>query len=194
MSRLEKFDGTLNELDTELGKLKSVTEAYQKIQSLADSNAEVNHKFDLARQELGKINDAHLANKAELDKCLSDLLKSTEEGKSAFERVLDSKIAELREENKRFYRDLEDTVRIKLDDNKREIKSLIESERLQMKEIIVNELGSRTLALRDAIEAESERHAKLLLDSEKRTRVVFIILGVTSVALEIWILSKILNG
>ncbi len=194
MSTLEKFDGTLNELGSEVEKLKSVSAVYQKIEALATTNTEVNRKFDAARQELGKINEAHLANKVALDKSLEALEKASEEGKRQLSKQIDDKIDALRKENKEFYKELEGTIKIKLEDNKSEIKRLIENERLQLKEIITNELASRTREIREAMEAESGKQTALLLAAGTQTRMMVMLFGGLSVALGLGILVKVLMG
>jgi DNA repair exonuclease SbcCD ATPase subunit len=194
MSTLQKFDGTLDELGAEVEKLKSVSAVYQKIEGLATANAEVNRKFDAARQELGKINEAHLANKAALEKSLDNLATAQAQGQKDLAKQIDNKIEELRKQNKEFYKDLEDTMRIKLDDNKREIKSLIENERLQLKEIITNELATRTREIREAMEAESGKQTGVLMASEKQTRMMVMVFGGISVAMGLGVLVKVLVG
>lgn len=194
MSNLGKFDDILNELDEELKNLKGVTEAFQKISQLASDNAEVTQRFEQARQALEKLNAAHLTTKSVLEKSLADLTRANADGQKELSGLIDAKITELRDENKKFYRDLEDTIRIKLDDNKREVKSLIENERLQIKEIITNELAMRTREMRDAMESESGKQTALILAAAKQTRMALFILGGTSIALGIGILVKILMG
>jgi hypothetical protein len=194
MSTLEKFDGTLDELGAEVGKLKSVSAAYQKIEGLATANAEVNRKFDQARQDLGKINDAHLANKAAIEKSLSDLAATNAEGKKELTKLIDERIDVLRKENKDFYKELEATIKIKLEDNKSEIKRLIENERLQMKEIITNELATRTREIREAMEAETGKQTVLLVAAQGQTRMAVWIMGGISAVLGLGILLKVIFG
>ena len=194
MSTLEKFSETLKDLDLEVGKLKAVSEVYQKIEGLATANAEVNRKFDEAKAELRKINDAHVANKAELDKSLAALMKTNEEGKKELAKQIDDKIDALRKENKEFYKELESTIKIKLDDHKSEIKRFIESERLQLKEIIVNELASRTREMRDALELENSKQTAFLLAALKQTRMAVWVMGGISLALGLGVLVKVLVG
>lgn len=192
MSTLQKFDDTLADLDAEVGKLKGVSVAYAKIESLATANAEVNRKFEAARSELKQISEAHNANKAELDKSLVALTKANEDGLDALAGVIDKKIDALRKENKEFYKELDGTIKIKLEDHKSEIKRFIENERLQLKEIITNELASRTREIREAMEAESRKQTDALLIAQKQTRNAVWIVGAVSSILGLAVLVKVL--
>jgi ABC-type transporter Mla subunit MlaD len=55
MSNLQKFNVTLEEFDSEVGKLKEVSQAYQKLERLIVSYENVSNQFEQNRQDLMTI-------------------------------------------------------------------------------------------------------------------------------------------
>jgi Mg2+ and Co2+ transporter CorA len=144
MSKLQKFNDTLNEFGEEVGKLKNVSGAYQKLQGLIDSYSEIIEQFGNNNEILNKINESQKVQQQKVTENLFELEKATEKNKTELLKLVDEKTELIRQENKMFYIELESTIRIKLDDHKSQIKHLIENERNQIKQIFENEINIQT--------------------------------------------------
>jgi len=149
MSNLQKFNTTLEDFDKEVGKLKAVSDAYQKLQGLTVSYDKISQQFDQNSNALESIN------------------KDIEKSISAIYSLVDKKTDQISKENKDFYKDLASTIKIQLDDNKSQIKQLIENERNQIKQIFEIEFAKNTKELQQVIETGSNKQTQLLLDNQK---------------------------
>ena len=56
MSNLQKFNTTLEDFDKEVGKLKAVSETYQKLQGLTVAYEQISKQFDQNSKALDSIN------------------------------------------------------------------------------------------------------------------------------------------
>lgn len=162
MSNLQKFNTTLEDFDKEVGKLKAVSDAYQKLQELIVSYDKISKQFD------------------QNNKALEDINKGIEKSISEISNLIDKKTDQISKENKEFYKDLAATIKIQLDDNKSQIKQLIENERNQIKQIFEIEFAKNTKELRQVIEVESNKQTNILLDNQKVIKIsLWVIGGVT---------------
>jgi hypothetical protein len=159
MSNLQKFNTTLEDFDKEVGKLKAVSDAYQKLQGLTVSYDKISQQFDQNSQALESINLG-------IEKSISELYS-----------LVDKKTDQISKENKEFYKDLAGTIKIQLDDNKSQIKQLIENERNQIKQIFEIEFAKNTKELRQVIEAESNKQTQLLLGNQKTIKISLWVIG-----------------
>ncbi len=159
MSNLQKFNTTLVDFDKEVGKLKAVSEAYQKLQGLIVSYEKISKQFDLNSKELESINKG-------IEKSISEL-----------SNLITKKTEQISKENKDFYKDFASTVKIQLDDNKSQIKQLIENERNQIRQIFEIEFAKNTKELRQVIEAETNKQTKQLLDNQNIIKVSVWVIG-----------------
>ncbi len=176
MSNLQKFNTTLEDFDKEVGKLKAVSEAYQKLENLSKSNAEISNLFKQNNQKLADINKSIVNSLASIGK------------------LVEQKTDLIRNENKEFYRDLENTLKLKLNDNKSEIKQLIESERTQIKQIFEIEFAKNTKELGQVIENATAKQTEIILKNQKGLKIVIWILGSISIILSGLALIKLLIG
>ena len=176
MSNLQKFNTTLEDFDKEVGKLKAVSEAYQKLENLTQSYDEISNHFKQNNQKLANINQS-------IDNSLASIGKLVEE-----------KTDLIRKENKEFYRDLENTIKLKLNDNKSEIKQHIESERNQIKQIFEIEFAKNTKELRQVIENATDKQTEILQKNQKGLKIVVWVLGGISIILSGLVLTKLLIG
>ncbi len=174
MSNLQKFNTTLEDFDKEVGKLKAVSEAYQKLENLIQSYDEISNQFKLNNKTLESINQS-------IDKSLGEISKLVEE-----------KTDLIRKENKEFYKELENTIKLKLNDNKSEIKQLIENERDQIKQIFEIEFAKNTKELRQVIENGTDKQTQILLKNQKGIKILLWILGGISIILSGLALFKLL--
>lgn len=162
MSNLQKFNTTLEDFDKEVGKLKAVSDAYQKLQGLTVAYEQISKQFDQNSKALDNIN------------------KGIEKSISEIHNLIDKKTDQISKENKEFFKDLAGTIKIQLDDNKSQIKQLIESERNQIKQIFEIEFAKNTKELRQTIESETNKQTQLLLDNQKVIKIsVWVIGGLT---------------
>ncbi len=159
MSNLQKFNTTLEDFDKEVGKLKAVSDAYQKLEGLIVSYDEISKQFEKNSKTLGEINDLHKGHQEKVEK------------------ILEEKTEQIRKENKEFYKELESTIRIKLDDNKSEIKQLIENERTRIKEIFEIEFAKNTKELRQVIESETNKQTQLLFTNQRAIKYTLWVIG-----------------
>lgn len=176
MSNLQKFNTTLDDFDKEVGKLKAVSEAYQKLEKLTQSYGEITNHFKQNNQKLADIN------------------KSIDNSLAFIGKLVEEKTDLIRKENKEFYRDLENTIKLKLNDNKSEIKQLIESERDQIKQIFEIEFAKNTMELRQVIGNVTDKQTELLLKNQKGLKIAIWILGIMSIILGVIVLTKLLIG
>lgn len=176
MSNLQKFNTTLEDFDKEVGKLKAVSEAYQKLEKLTQSYGEITNHFKQNNQKLADIN------------------KSIDNSLAFIGKLVEEKTDLIRKENKEFYRDLENTIKLKLNDNKSEIKQLIESERDQIKQIFEIEFAKNTMELRQVIGNVTDKQTELLLKNQKGLKIAIWILGIMSIILGVIVLTKLLIG
>lgn len=177
MSSLQKFNTTLEDFDKEVGKLKAVSDAYQKLEGLTVAYNDISKQFDQNSKALDKINELQKAQQEKVTKSLNDLENSNQQNKSELSKLLEEKTDLIRKENKEFYKDIESTIKSKLDDNKSQIKQLIESERNQIKQIFEIEFAKNTKELRQVIEAETNKQTQLLLDNQKVIRISLWVIG-----------------
>jgi DNA anti-recombination protein RmuC len=177
MSNLQKFNTTLEDFDKEVGKLKAVSDAYQKLEGLTVAYNDISKQFDQNSKALDKINELQKAQQEKVTKSLNDLENSNQQNKSELSKLLEEKTDQIRKENKEFYKDIESTIKSKLDDNKSQIKQLIESERNQIKQIFEIEFAKNTKELRQVIEAEINKQTQLLLDNQNVIKISLWIIG-----------------
>jgi ABC-type transporter Mla subunit MlaD len=177
MSNLQKFNTTLEDFDKEVGKLKAVSDAYQKLEGLTVAYNDISKQFDQNSKALDKINELQKAQQEKVTKSLNDLENSNQQNKSELSKLLEEKTDLIRKENKEFYKDIESTIKSKLDDNKSQIKQLIESERNQIKQIFEIEFAKNTKELRQVIEAETNKQTQLLLDNQKVIKISLWVIG-----------------
>lgn len=123
MSRLEKFDGTLEELEQELVKLRSSSTAFQKVQDLSGYLTE-------SIKRLNQVVEQHNNLQKEIDDRFKAINDQNEENFSKLQR-----------ENKNFYNDLENTLRIKLEEHRSEIQRSIEASEKTTKTVIEDSLA-----------------------------------------------------
>ncbi len=159
MSNLQKFNTTLEDFDKEVGKLKAVSDAYQKLQGLTVSYDKISKQFEQNSKVLESINKG-------IEKSISEIYS-----------LVDKKTDEISKENKEFYKDLAGTIKIQLDDNKSQIKHLIENERNQIKQIFEIEFAKNTKELRQVIENETNKKTQLLLDNQKNIKFSLWVIG-----------------
>ena len=159
MSNLQKFNTTLEDFDKEVGKLKAVSDAYQKLERLTVIYNDISEQFDQNSKALESIN------------------KNIEKSISEIYSLVDKKTDQISKENKEFYKDLASTIKIQLDDNKSQIKQLIESERNQIKQIFEIEFAKNTKELRHLIETETNKQTQLLLDNQKSIKISLWVIG-----------------
>ncbi|MBN1182179.1 MAG: hypothetical protein JXB49_07820 [Bacteroidales bacterium] len=159
MSNLQKFNTTLEDFDKEVGKLKAVSTAYQKLEALVDSYGDISNQFEQSVKMLENINELH---KGHLEKV---------------ENILEENTELIRRENKDFYKEFESTIRIKLDDNKSQIKQLIENERIRIKEIFEIEFAKNTKELIQVIINETNKQSQILLSYQKSIKISIWLLG-----------------
>ncbi len=180
MSNLQKFNVTLEDFDKEVGKLKAVSEAYQKLQSLTSAYDEISNQFKKNSAALENINQHLKIEQEKIDNYLVELSKIIEEGTN-----------QIRKENKEFYKDLEDTIKIKLNDNKSEIKQLIENERNQLKQIFEIEFSKNTKELKQDIESNTYKQTQILLKNQNGMKIILWILGSISIILSGLVVIKL---
>lgn len=192
MSNLQKFNTTLEDFDKEVGKLKAVSDVYQRLQGLTVAYDEISKQFEQNSNALAKINELQKAQQEKLVKSLVDIDNANKQYKSDLSKLIEEKNDQIRKENKEFYKDLASTIRIQLDDNKSQIKQLIESERNQIKQIFEIEFAKNTKELRQVIETETNKQTQLLLTNQKAIKLsIWIIGGLTIIlsaiaALKLW--------
>lgn len=167
MSNLQKFNSTLEDFDKEVGKLKAVSGAYQKLEGLTVTYDGISKQFNQNSKALDKINELQKVQQEKVTKSLTDLEVTNKQNKSELSKLLEEKTDQIRKENKEFYKDIESTIKSKLDDNKSQIKQLIENERNQIKQIFEIEFAKNTKELRQVIETETNKQTQLLLDNQK---------------------------
>ncbi len=183
MSTLQKFNTTLEDFDKEVGKLKAVSDAYQKLQLLTEAYDDISNQFEKNSEALDTINQLQKEQQAKVAKSLIDLENSHKDGKSELSKLVEEKTDQIRKENKEFYKELEGTIKIKLDENKSQINQLIESERARIKEIFEIEFAKNTTALQKVIEKETIDQTKIILDNQKIIKLSIWIIGVLLIAL-----------
>ena len=167
MSNLQKFNATLEDFDKEVGKLKAVSEVYQKLQSLTGEYDGISKQFDKNSKALETLNELHKKQLENVIKSLADIENVNKQNSKELTKLIEEKVDQISKENKEFYKEFESTIKIKLDDNKSQIKQLIESERNQIKQIFEIEFSKNTKELRQVIESETTKQTQLLLRGQK---------------------------
>lgn len=190
MSTFKEFDNTLEELETEVGKLKTVSDAYQKIQGLVTSSAVVTQQLEVTHKNLDDIRIGSLEAQISIAHSISKLEETHQALANKTNALIENKIEEIRSENKSNYREIEDTIKRRLEDNRLEIKLLIESERIQIKEIFKTELASKF----NLLEVEWKKITDQLAEKQKQTRTMILALGTVTILISAAILIKLLIG
>ena len=193
MSNLQKFNTTLEDFDKEVGKLKAVSNAYQKLEALTKSYDSISQQFDENNKALDQINELQKTQQEKVTKSLTELQETNKQNKTALFKLLEEKTDQIRKENKEFYRDIESTIKSKLDDNKSQIKQLIESERSQIKQIFEIEFAKNTRELQQVIEAETNKQTQVLLENQKVIKLSLWIIGGLTIFLSGLALFKLWN-
>ena len=191
MSNLQKFNTTLEEFDKEVGKLKAVSEVYQKLQSLTGAYDDISKQFDKNSKALDSLNELHKKQLENVIKSLSEIENVNKQNSKELAKLVEEKTDLIRKENKDFYKELESTINIKLDDNKSQIRQLIESERTQIKQIFEIEFAKNTKELRQVIESETTKQTQLLLSSQKSIKIAVLIVGCISIILGVLAVIKL---
>ena len=111
MSKLEKFDDTLRELEQELVKLRSASTAFQQVQEVL----------------------LNLSNNLIL---LQQLKEELEQQYQQQADLLEENFDQLKQANKAFYTDQEKTLRIKLDSHQSEIKLRLDNQQEAIKDLL----------------------------------------------------------
>ena len=180
MSNLEKFNTTLKDFDIEVGKLKAISDAYQKLQVLTVTYEGIVKKIDQSSKTLENLNNQQKEHLLTIEKKVGEQ-----------SNLIESKIEQIRKENKEFYKELESTIKIKLEDNRSEIKQLIENERTRIKEIFEIEFAKNTRELRQVIESESTKQTQLLLKNQNAIKISLWVVGVIAIILSAVIIFKL---
>lgn len=118
LSKLERFDNTLNSLEDEMENLKKASGVFSTLKTLIKTYG------DIGEQQKNTV------------KLIEEIKKSNDDSLEA-----------LRKENRNNYFELEKTTKIKLEENKSQIERLIEAERQKVKEIFIEELDKRISAI-----------------------------------------------
>ena len=133
LSKLEKFDNTLNELEKEIEKFKGAATAVKTLEGLTKTYDDILERQNEYIQILTEIEKVSREN-------FEQLSSEVNEDLTEIKKVNKDNFHQLRQENKDAYFDLEKTLKIKLDESRSEIKRLIEDERPK----IIAELDQRT--------------------------------------------------
>ena len=192
MSNLQKFNSTLEEFDKEVGKLKALSDVYQKLQGLIVAYDEINRKFNENNDALYTIYESQKTQQEKITKSLADIDNSNNQYKSDLSKLIEEKTDQLRKENKEFYKDLASTIRIQLDDSKLQIKQLIESERNQIKQIFEIEFAKNTKELQQVIERETNKQTLLLISDQKVIKLSIWFFGTLTIILSAVAVFKLL--
>ena len=183
MSRLDKFDNTLSELEEEIIRLKSTSKAFKKLEELSKTYDLILNKFKSNSAALEESAKKQQAKHEEVKTALANIrsenqnnLNELQQLNNSHSKTLNDSIEGLRRDNRQFYADFEQTVRIKLGEHKSEIKQLIENERLQIKDIIENNL---------------EKQSDEIKQSHKTVKRLVWIFGIITMLLQIGILVKL---
>jgi hypothetical protein len=173
MSNLQKFNTTLDDFDKEVGKLKAVSDVYQKLQVLTVSYEKISQQFDQNSKSLEIINTG-------IEKSISDI-----------SNLVEKKTDQISKENKEFYKDLAGTIKIQLDDNKSQVKQLIENERNQIKQIFEIEFAKNTRELKEVIENETKKQTQQILDNQKVIKISIWVIGILTLILSFIAVVKV---
>ncbi len=176
MSNLQKFNETLEDFEKEVGKLNAVSDAYQKLQELTLTYADITKQFDENSKSLNQISELQKERQKEIEKSLKEIESTNVQNKSELSKLFEEKSDLIRKENKDFYKDMDSTLRIKLDDNKSQIKQLIENERILLKQIIENEISKQT---------------SVILANQKAIKSLVLIFGIITTIISCIILYKL---
>src|ERR1041385_4809207 len=103
MSNLEKFNNTLEDFDKEVGKLKAVSEAYQKLERLIVAYEGISKKFDENSSVLDKICELQKAQQEKVSKSLLELEKSHQQNQIELSKLLKERTDQLIKDNKDFH-------------------------------------------------------------------------------------------
>lgn len=180
MSTFQEFNDTIKDFGEVVGKFKTVSEAYQKLERLIFTYDGINKRFEENSNTLDKINELQKLQQEKVSKSLAELDNVNKQNKSELTKLIEEKTDQIRKENKDFYKDLESTIKIKLDENKSQIKQLIESERIQIKQIFEIEFVKNTKELIQAFETETNNQTQLLFNNQKIIKIsLWIISGLT---------------
>jgi hypothetical protein len=166
MSKLEKFNTTIEDFDKEVEKLKDVSGVYQKLQGLIVKYGEISNLFEQNSTSLLNTNES-----------ISAHFEGIRLESKALEKNIVGLLEKSQKDNKEFYKDLDNSMRIKLDENKSQIKQLIENERNQIKQIFEIEFAKNTGELRRVIENETNKQTNILLENQKNIKISLWIIG-----------------
>jgi ABC-type transporter Mla subunit MlaD len=191
MSNLQKFNTTLEDFDKEVGKLKAVSDAYQKLEGLTVAYDGISKQFDENSKNLDKINESQKTQQAKVVQSLNEIEGVSKQSKKELASIIEEGSDLIRKENKDFYKELESTIRIKLEDNRSQIKQLIEGERNQIKQIFEIEFAKNTRELRQVIESEINEQTQLLLDNQKVIKISLWVIGGLALILNAMLVFKL---
>jgi ABC-type transporter Mla subunit MlaD len=186
MSSLQKFKETMEEFDSEVEKLKAVSDAYQKLQGLTVAYDGISKQFDENSKNLDRINESQKTQQAKVVQSLHEIEGVSKQSKEELASIIEDGADLIRKENKDFYKELESTIRIKLEDNRSQIKQLIESERVQIKQILEIEFTKNTKELSNVFETLVNKQTKELLEGQKNIKVSIWVIGAIIILLELF--------
>jgi hypothetical protein len=177
MSNLTKFDNTLQDFSQEVGKLKEVSAAYQKLNALSLAYDSITKQFGENSAELKEVSLLLKEAREKLDQGIVKLLADAKRSQNEIGKAVGEKLELLSKDNKTFFKELEGTLKIKLDDNRSQIKQLIENERSRIKDIFEIEFSKNTQELKKTMIADNKQQTLAILK------------GQTAIKISIWLIG-----
>ena len=190
MSNLQNFNETIEDLEKEVSRLKSASDAYKKLHELITSYEDAIKQFQVNNENLESINNQQSELCNDINDKFVEIASENKEHRLNLAKLLDGKTDIIRKENKDFYIELQETIKIRLEENKIQIENLIESSKRNIKGVFIEELTKNTENIKRQINSEFNKQTKLLLKGQKNVKILLGILGGIIILLNIFMILK----
>lgn len=207
-SKLERFDNTLNNLEEELTKLKTTSQAYKKLEELSSSYKIILEQFEQNNLAIQKQIANYKKSKEVLNDIIEDNQKNYEqlrvlsnEQKSDIEETLDN-ITNNNQENykelKSLNNDNQKELNTSLEELRKEnrqfyldfekvVRIKLDEHKSEIKQLIENE----RLKVKEIIDNKIDKQTDLIMLNQKKINTITLVFGITSTLLLIGILIKL---
>lgn len=190
MSKLEKFNETISDLNKEVEELKGASTAYKKLKDLHDSFNGILSNFDKNSKKLDEIFKLHKEQTDLITIGLQDINSYNRDHKKEFDKEFELKFENLKKDNKQFYKDLNETLKLKLDENLSLIRQLIESERSHIKQLIELEFYKNTQDLKNEFSNKLNEQNLMIHQNNLVIKYLLIGFGLINLIASIFIILK----
>lgn len=184
-----KLDETITEMEQQVKRIKSITEMYQDIKSLADQLSIIKNQTEKHTQEIDSLKKGIENSSVHLSNLITETMNAHDgmtKDHQLFEKNYLDYLQTLNTENKRLYLDLESLLSSKIDRIKSDLSVEVREGAFQTQRVLENYLAGKLSLIENDIK-------DLNADHEKHSKRLTIIMVILFVAVVVDIISKFIK-